>query len=173
MSHSITGKLNKAANQHQGNNGMTFFISIGEKNYDFKTKSNVWTNYDVALFAKDAQIQFYADNLVEGAIVSVSGTGLILDVSNAQYPKLSLQDAKLGFVSGGQPAQAQQQSYQQPQNQAPQQQAPTFQPHQAGGFLNQPQQHQQQPIPNTFESEAKRGEYAHKRNIQNMGRYWL
>tara|TARA_R110000765_G_scaffold77819_1_gene152966 strand:- start:325 stop:780 length:456 start_codon:yes stop_codon:yes gene_type:complete len=129
MSHSITGKLNKPARQHQGNNGMTFFISLGEKNYDFKTKGNVWTNYDVALFAKDAQIQFYAENLVEGAIVSVSGTGLILDVSNAQYPKLSLQDAKLGFVSGGgQPVQQQQQAP------APQQQ-----------YSNQSQQQQQQP----------------------------
>lgn len=135
MSHSITGKLNNPARQHQGNNGMTFFISLGEKNYDFKTKGNVWTNYDVALFAKDAQIQFYAENLVEGAIVSVSGTGLILDVSNAQYPKLSLQDAKLGFVSsGGQPVQ--QQSQGGFQQQAPQQQ---------GGFSSQTPQQQQQP----------------------------
>lgn len=123
MSHSVTGKLNKPANQHQGQSGMTFFVSIGEKNYDFKAKANVWTNYDVALFAKDAQIQFYADSLVEGAIVSVSGTGLILDVSNAQYPKLSLQNATLGFVHS-------------PQGQ----QAPAFQSQQAGGFLNQPQQ---------------------------------
>ena len=141
MSHTICGKLNKAARQHQGQNGMTFFVSLGEKNYDFKTKANVWTNYDVALFAKDAQIQFYNDALTEGAIVSVTGTGLILDLSNAEYPKLSLQDAKMVFVSGSQqPAQqgqnqggfqqqAPQQNYnqappQQGYNQAPQQQAP-------------------------------------------------
>ena len=140
MSHTITGKLNKAARQHQGQNGMTFFVSLGEKNYDFKTKANVWTNYDVALFAKDAQIQFYNDALTEGAIVSVTGTGLILDLSNAEYPKLSLQDAKMIFVSGNQqPAQQSQGGYQAPQQQAPQQQ---FQPQQQGGFLNQPQQPQ-------------------------------
>ena len=147
MSHSVTGKLNKPANQHQGQNGTTFFVSIGEKNYDFKTKANVWTNYDVALFAKDAQIQFYTDSLVEGAIVSVSGTGLILDVSNAQYPKLSLQNATLGFVHSpqGQPTAAQ--AGFQPQQPAQQQPAQQFQqqaPAQ-GGFTSQTPAQQQQP----------------------------
>ena len=140
MSHTITGKLNKAARQHQGQNGMTFFVSIGEKNYDFKTKANVWTNYDVALFAKDGQIPFYTESLSEGAIVSVTGTGLILDLSNHEYPKLSLQDAKLIFVSSaGQSAQqtAPQQSAGGFQQQAPQQQQ--------GGFSNQTPQQQQQP----------------------------
>ena len=107
----------------------------------------------MALFAKDAQIQFYAESLVEGAIVSVSGTGLILDVSNAQYPKLSLQDAKLGFISGGgQPVQQQQQGtggFQQ-QAPAPQQQsgfpnAHSPAPQQQQGFSNQSPQQQQQP----------------------------
>jgi hypothetical protein len=134
MSHTITGKLNKAARQHQGQNGTTFFVSLGEKNYDFKTKANVWTNYDVALFAKDGQIPFYMENLNEGAIVSVTGTGLILDLSNHEYPKLSLQDAKLIFVSGTGQAVAQTQ-------QAPQQQAPM----QQQGYSNQSPQQQQQP----------------------------
>ena len=133
MSHTITGKLNKAARQHQGQNGTTFFVSLGEKNYDFKTKANVWTNYDVALFAKDGQIPFYMENLNEGAIVSVTGTGLILDLSNPEYPKLSLQDAKLIFVSGT--GQAATQAQQAPQQQAPQQ-----------GYSNQSQQQQQQPF---------------------------
>ena len=130
MSHTITGKLNKAARQHQGQNGTTFFVSLGEKNYDFKTKANVWTNYDVALFAKDGQIPFYMENLNEGAIVSVTGTGLILDLSNSEYPKLSLQDAKLIFVSGTGQAATQAQ-------QAPMQQQ---------GYSNQSQQQQQQPF---------------------------
>lgn len=141
MSHTITGKLNKAARQHQGQNGTTFFVSLGEKNYNFKTKQNEWTNYDVALFAKDAQIQYYADNLTENAIVSVTGTGLILDLSNNEYPKLSLQDAKLLFANNGQqqgyqqaqqPPQQQQQPYNQAQQQAPQQQY--NQQQQQGGF---------------------------------------
>ena len=144
MSHTITGKLNKPARQHQGQNGMTFFVSIGEKNYDFKTKANVWTNYDIALFAKDAQIQFYTDNLVENSIVSVSGTGLILDLSNPEYPKLSLQDAKLGFVSYG--GQAPQQANQQTQNTGGfQQQQP---PRDANGFTEAQGGFRQQPTAN-------------------------
>ncbi len=162
MSHTITGKLNKAARQHQNNSGTTFFVTIGEKNYNYKTKANEWTNYDVALFAKDTQIQFYADNLVEGAILSVSGKGLLIDVSNPQYPKLVLQDASMTFISNdsaGAPAQqpqqqqqqqqqggfqqvpAQQGFQQQPAQQGFQQQQPAqqgFQPQQQGGFQQQP-----------------------------------
>ena len=123
MSHSVTAKLNRPANEHAGQNGVTFFVGLGEKNYDFKLKTNVYTNYDAALFAKDAQIEFYRSALVEGAIITVSGTGLILDVSNTQYPKLLIQDAKLGFVNSPQGAA--------PQQQAPQQQAQGgFVPHQ-------------------------------------------
>ncbi len=154
MSHTICGKLNKAARQHPSQSGMTFFVSLGEKNYDFKTKQNVWTNYDVALFAKDAQIQFYADNLTEGAIVSVTGTGLILDLSNAEYPKLSLQDAKMIFVSSN--GQGAQQSYQQPQQsyqQPPQQsyqQAPQTQVAPQQTYQQPPQQNHQQQQPQPF-----------------------
>tara|TARA_Y100000310_G_scaffold334189_1_gene413338 strand:- start:529 stop:1044 length:516 start_codon:yes stop_codon:yes gene_type:complete len=133
MSHTVTAKLNQAAREHRNQNGVTFFVSLGEKNYDFKQKANVWTNYDAALFAKDAQIDFYRSSLVEGAIVSVSATGIILDASDPQYkPKLVLQDAKLGFVNS-------------PNRQAPAQQSEGYQqqapaPQQQGGFVNQGQQ---------------------------------
>ncbi len=132
MSHTITCKLNKAARQFQNAAGMTFFVDLGERNYNHKTKQNEYTNYSAALFAKDGQIQFYADSLVEGAIIEVSGTGIIIEMpDDPQYkPRLQIQDAKLGFVHSGQPAQ---QSYQQPQQapqQAPQQyQQPQQQPH--------------------------------------------
>ncbi len=144
MSHTITAKLNQAAREFANDKGITFFVSLGEKNYDFKTKQNVWTNYDAALFAKDAQIQFYRDMLVENAIVSVSGTGLIVDASDPQYkPKLIIQDAKLGFVSnGGAPQQGQQQQsgfQQQPQQQGGFQQAPQQQSQ--PGFQQQGHQH--------------------------------
>ena len=137
--HSVTAKLNQAARQHQGQAGTTFFVSLGEKNYNHKTKANEWTNYDAALFAKDAQVQFYSDALVEGAIVSVSGTGIILDASNTEYkPKLVIQDAKLSFVHSPQGAQqqpAQQQGgFQQQSNQQ-----------QAGSFNQQGQHNQQMP----------------------------
>tara|TARA_R110001583_G_scaffold112961_1_gene263277 strand:- start:644 stop:1117 length:474 start_codon:yes stop_codon:yes gene_type:complete len=126
MSHSITAKLNQAAREHAGQNGVTFFVSLGEKNYDFKTKQNVWTNYDAALFAKDAQIEFYRSALVEHAIIEVSGTGIIVDDADKQYkPKLMIQDAKLGFVHN-------QQAAPQQANTGFQQQAPT-----QGGFNNQ------------------------------------
>lgn len=124
MSHSITCKLNNDARQHQGNNGVTFFVSLGEKNYNFKNKTNEYTNYEAAIFAKDAQIDFYSKCLVKGSIVEVSGTGILVDVDpSGQYPpKLVLQDAKLGFVNDqlaeNKPQQTQQASYQQ---QAPQQ----------------------------------------------------
>ena len=134
MSHTVTAKLNQAARQHQGQAGTTFFVSLGEKNYNHKTKANEWTNYDAALFAKDAQVQFYSDALVEGAIVSVSGTGIILDASNTEYkPKLVIQDAKLSFVHS--PQGSQQQPAQGQQRQAPAQQ----------GFQQAPQQQQQAP----------------------------
>lgn len=129
MSHTITCKLNKDARQHAGNAGTTFFVSLGEKNYNFKTKTNEWTNYEAALFAKDAQVGFYADALREGAIIEVTGTGLIMEMpSDPQYkPRLHIQDAKLGFIHGGN-AQPQQSA---PQQRAPQQQAPAPQRQQA------------------------------------------
>tara|TARA_R110000851_G_scaffold117746_1_gene244716 strand:+ start:17 stop:493 length:477 start_codon:yes stop_codon:yes gene_type:complete len=149
MSHSITAKLNNPAREHQGQNGVTFFVSLGEKNYDFKNKTSVWTNYDAALFAKDAQIQFYRDFLVQGAVIEVSGTGIIIDDADKQYkPKLMIQDAKLGFTNSDGAVKTQQapapQQAQGGFNQAPQQQqgsyqqqAPTQQQQQNQGGFNQ------------------------------------
>jgi single-strand DNA-binding protein len=143
MPHSVTCKLNNDARQHQGQSGTTFFVSLGEKSYNFKTKQNEYTNYEAALFAKDAQIDFYAKALVKGSIIEVSGTGILLEVDpSGQYPpKLAIQDAKLGFVndqlaeSSNQQAvpqqqQAPQQQYQQaPQPQYSQQQQPPHPPY--------------------------------------------
>ena len=141
MSHTVTAKLNQAARQHQGQAGTTFFVSLGEKNYDFKNKTNVYTNYDAALFAKDAQVGFYASALVEGAVVSVTGSGIILDDSNKEYkPKLAIQDAKLEFVHS--PQGAQQTAPQ--QQQGGYQQAPP-QASQQGGFNQNKQNQLQQP----------------------------
>ena len=99
MPHTITAKLNKPARKHQGQNGTTFFVSLGEKNYNYTTKSAEWTNYEAALFAKDAQIAFYESVLIENAVIEVNAGGIIIDASNPEYkPKLVLQDAKLGFT---------------------------------------------------------------------------
>jgi hypothetical protein len=151
MSHSITCKLNKAARQFQNAAGMTFFVDLGERNYNHKTKQNEYTNYSAALFAKDAQIQFYTDALVEGAVIEVSGTGIIVEMpDDPQYkPRLQIQDAKLGFVHTGQQPQ---QSYQQPQQAAPQQQ-PQKAPQQAPQQAYQ-QQAPQRPMPTQGDSRA-------------------
>lgn len=152
MTHSVTSKLNNDAREHANSAGVTFFVGLGEKNYNHKSKQNEYTNYDAALFAKDGQIDFYRKCLVKGAIIQVSGTGIILEVDQSgQYPpKLVLQDAKLGFVndelcaaSQGEPAQQQyqqqapqaapQQQYAQPQ-QAAQQQAPQYAPQQQPAY---------------------------------------
>ena len=140
MPHTITAKLNKPARKHQGQNGTTFFVSLGEKNYNYTTKSAEWTNYDAALFAKDAQIAFYESVLIENAVIEVNAGGIIIDASNPEYkPKLVLQDAKLGFTHNPQGQAPQQQQVQQ---QAPQQQNNGYQQQQ-----QQPQQNQQQPVP--------------------------
>lgn len=161
MSHTITSKLNQDARSHQGQAGTTFFVSLGEKNYNFKTKQNEYTNYEAALFAKDAQVAFYQSALVAGAVVEVTGTGLLMEIDpTGQYkPKLVIQDAKAGFIHNDnqgapqqgyapqQPAQPQQQpqapqgysAQQHPQNAAYAQ--PQGQPQQGGfqGNFHQPQ----------------------------------
>lgn len=141
MSHTITAKLNKPARKHQGQNGTTFFVSLGEKNYNRTTQQNEWTNYDAALFAKDAQVGFYESALIEHAVIQVTGSGIIIDNSNPAYPaKLQLLNAQLGFVSS-------------PSNATPQQQAPQVQggyqqqPQQQQNYQQQPQQNQQHPNP--------------------------
>jgi len=103
--HSVTGKLNKAARQHQNKNGVTFFVSVGEQFYNYKTHQNEWTNYEAAFFPKESQIEYYSNVLVEGAVIAVSGTALQIQTDpNGQYPpNLSIQGAKITFVSSGQP----------------------------------------------------------------------
>ena len=155
MSHSITCKLNNDARSHQGQAGTTFFVSLGEKNYNFKTKQNEYTNYEAALFAKDAQIGFYQSALIANAIIEVSGTGILMEVDpTGQYkPKLVIQDAKLGFVHSdnqGAPQQQAQGGYQQaPQGYAPQQPQNTGKQHPQNAAhaqpQGQPQQQAQQP----------------------------
>ena len=126
--HSITCKLNKDARQFQNDKGVTFFVDLGEKNYNFQKKENEYTNYSAALFAKDAQIGFYQSALVDGAVIEVSGTGIIIEMPNdPQYkPKLMIQDAKLGYVNS--PQSGAQKQAPAPQQQAPQQNSPVYAP---------------------------------------------
>lgn len=118
--HSITCKLNKDARQFQNDKGVTFFVDLGEKNYNFQKKENEYTNYSAALFAKDAQIGFYQTALVKDAVIEVSGSGIIIEMPNdPQYkPKLMIQDAKLGYVNSPSDGQHMQQAPQQAPQQA-------------------------------------------------------
>lgn len=150
MGHSVTGKLNKAATQFQAGESTGFGLRLGVKFYDRESKKDEYTNYELVVFAKaPAQVQFYQNALVEGAIVEVSGDKQKIrqfQGQNGLSLSIELLDAKLGFVyapnqqqpSNGQanPRQAQQpqQGYQQPQ----QRQAPPQ------GYQGQmPQQNQQ------------------------------
>jgi hypothetical protein len=107
MSHTIVGKLNKPANSHQGEKGITFFVKLGVQTYNFKTKEKVWTNYDAPVFvSKEGQIAFYQSALIEGAIVSVSGSALIVENDENYGATLIMQDARIDYIHNSQPTQA-------------------------------------------------------------------
>lgn len=129
MAHTITCKLNKAATQFQAGESTGFGLRLGVKFYDRATKADAWTNYEAVVFAKaPAQVKFYQDALVEGAIVEISGDKLAIKQFQGQNGlslSIELLDAKLGFVHA-----PNQQPQQQPQRQA-----------------QQPQQGYQQPMP--------------------------
>ena len=133
MAISVTGKLNKAANQFQAGDSTGFGVRLGVRYYDRETKQNEYTNYEAVIFAKaPAQVQFYQQALVEGSVIELSGTTQKIksfDGQNGQVLSIEIHDAKLGFVHTGQQA-PQQQGWgqpQQPNNGQPyQQQAPQY-----------------------------------------------
>jgi single-strand DNA-binding protein len=110
MSISITGKLNKAANQFQAGDSKGFGIRLGVKFYNRETKEQEYTNYEAVIFAREgAQADFYASALVEGSIVEVSGSGCQIKTfegSNGAVNTISILDSKLGFVFSGADKQA-------------------------------------------------------------------
>ena len=110
MSISITGKLNKAANQFQAGDSKGFGIRLGVKFYNRETKEQEYTNYEAVIFAREgAQADFYTSALVEGSIVEVSGSGCQIKTfegSNGPVNTISILDSKLGFVFSGADKQA-------------------------------------------------------------------
>ncbi|AUR90501.1 nucleic acid-binding, OB-fold protein [Vibrio phage 1.144.O._10N.286.45.B3] len=139
MAISITGKLNKAANQFQAGESTGFGVRLGVRYYDRETQQNEYTNYEAVIFAKaPAQVQFYQQALVEGSVIELSGTTQKIksfDGQNGQVLSIEIHDAKLGFVhTGNQP----QQQHNQGRKSAPQQQQ-----NQGWGQPQQPQQQQQ------------------------------
>lgn len=145
MAHTITGKLNKAATQFQAGESTGFGLRLGVKFYDRATKADAWTNFEAVVFAKaPAQVKFYQDALIEGAIVEISGDKLAIKQFQGQNGlslSIELLDAKLGFVYA--PNQQQQQQ-QQPQRQAQQPQQGYQQPMQPQQTRQPPQGYQGQ-----------------------------
>lgn len=128
MSITITGKLNKPANQFQAGESTGFGLRLGVQYYDRKTNAKEWTNYSCVIFAKNAnQIQFLQGALGEGAIVEVTAKQAKIEEYNGNH-SIDLIDASLGYI--GTTGQAQAQPMQQVQQAAPQyqQQAPAQQP---------------------------------------------
>lgn len=163
MATTITGKLNKPATQFQAGDSTGFGIRLGVKYFDRETKADAYTNYEAVVFAKaPAQVQFYQNALVEGAVVEVTGDKLKIrqfQGNNGLSLSIELLDAKLGFVYAPQAAQQQrpapQQQMQQQQRQQPQQ--GFNQPRQAPpqGYQGQmpQQQYNQQSAPIDFDEQ--------------------
>lgn len=164
MAHTITGKLNKAATQFQASESTGFGLRLGVKYYDRESKKDEYTNYELVVFAKaPAQVQFYQNVLVEGAVVEVSGDKQKIrqyQGQNGLSLSIELLDAKLGFVHAPnqqqssnsqanqqQPRQAQQQGYQQPMQPQQNRQPPQGYQGQMPQQQFTPQQWQQQGAP--------------------------
>lgn len=102
MATTVTLKLNKPAREFAAGESTGFGIQGGVKFYDRETKTDQWTNYSAVVFAKaPAQVKFYQDTLVEGAIVEVSGDKLKIrqfQGNNGLSLSIELLDAKLGAV---------------------------------------------------------------------------
>ena len=102
MSISVTGKLNKAANQFEIGEGKGFGVKLGIKSYNRETKEKEWTNYEAVIYAKvGAQADFYESVLVEGSVVEVSGSGCQIKIwvsDNGPVYSLAILDPKIGFV---------------------------------------------------------------------------
>jgi len=134
MATTITGKLNKAANEFQAGAYTGFGIRLGKQYYDRETKQKEWTNYEAAVFSNNTQqIEFYRSNLVEGAVVEITAEAEKVKQfqgNNGLVLSIELIDCKLGYVHSGQ-----QQGYAQQPQQAPQQPQYAQQP-----YTGQPQQ---------------------------------
>ena len=102
MSTTVTGKLNKSATEKPLDNGDVLFrVNIGKKERNRQANEGVWANYGAALFAKAGnQADFYRSVLQQGAVVSVTSSGLIPRIwgDNNDQVGLDMIDAKLAYA---------------------------------------------------------------------------
>lgn len=103
MAHTVAFKLSKAASQFQAGESIGFGIRGGVKYYDRKTKTDKWTNYQTVVFAKTTgQIDYYNNNLIEGAVVTVSGDTIGVDEFDGPKGKiitLELNNARIEHIA--------------------------------------------------------------------------
>ncbi|MCK5616531.1 hypothetical protein KAR91_82475 [Candidatus Pacearchaeota archaeon] len=103
MSHSITVKLNKPANEFQAGEYTGFNVRGGVQYYDRKSKEKEWTNYSAVVFVKNPkQIQFYQSALVEGAIVEIGAKQQKIDIyngNNGPVHSIEMIDAWIGSIN--------------------------------------------------------------------------
>lgn len=155
MPTTVTGKLNKAASQFQAGESTGFGLRLGVKYYDRETKADAYTNFEAAIFAKaPAQVQFYQQALIEGAIVEVSGDKIKIrqyQGQNGLSLSIEILDAKLGAVFSPQGQAPQQRPAQQQQQPQQPQQTYNQQPRPAQSQYNQAPQ--QQPQAQYFEDD--------------------
>ena len=123
MSTTVTGKLNKAANIKNLDSGdAIFIIGIGKKEYNRQEKTEVWANYSAALYVKQNQFDYHSRMLVENAIVSISGDGILPRIWQTQSGEnridLQLVNPRLEYAATGYDAQANQQGMAQAQSAA-------------------------------------------------------
>jgi len=141
MSTTITGKLNQAAREFQAGSYTGFGFRLGKQYYDRETKTKEWTNYEAAVFTNNTQqIEFYRQNLVEGAVVEVMAEAEKIKQfqgNNGLVLSIELIDCKLGMIHTGQQAPQQYRQQPAPQQQAPQQPAPPPQNQPQGAYQAQ------------------------------------
>jgi len=129
--HSVTGKLTKPASVFQtSGESMGFGLRIGMKHRDTKTGADVWSNYECVVFAKSPnQIAFYQDNLVQGCVVTLSGTHIQAETYQSQTGggvSLKLINGRLDFIfnpASEKPVQPSREPSRQPPARQPQQQS--------------------------------------------------
>lgn len=83
--HTVPFRLNENAQEFVAGDYIGFGIRTGVKYQDQKTKTEAWTNYKAAIFAKSqAQIDFYRANLIKGALVVVTAEKLMVETFQGQ-----------------------------------------------------------------------------------------
>lgn len=99
MAHTIQGKLAFDARESKSNEHTLFNFRIGVKYYDYNERVNKWTNYQITIFAKGGQVDFYRDVLKRGNLAVVSCEKLKacfgLTEDQKQYSYIECLNAKL------------------------------------------------------------------------------